>query len=77
MKVNKIDNGSVAELTLSHVLDAGCPCGPTVSRVATKDGSGYARYNHSLVLTHQGQTQKKSFVDEFFEEFAKRFPGYL
>jgi hypothetical protein len=77
MKVNKIENGSVAELTLSHLLDAGCPCGPTVSRVATKDGSGYARYNYSLVLTHKGQAEKKSFTDKFFEELAKRFPSYL
>jgi hypothetical protein len=58
MKVNKIENGSVAELTLSHLLDAGCPCGPTVSRVATKDGSGYARYNYLQVLIHKALTRR-------------------
>jgi hypothetical protein len=53
MKVNKIENGSVVELTISHKLDGDCPCGATVSRVATRDGSGYARYNYSKVYTHK------------------------
>ena len=53
MKVNKIENGSVVELTISHKLDGDCTCGATVARVATKDGSGYARYNYSKVYTHK------------------------
>ena len=53
MKVNKIDNGSVVELTTAHKLNGDCTCGATVSTVATKDGSGYARYNYSKVYTHK------------------------
>ena len=73
MKVNKIDNGSVVELTLSHKLDGGCPCGATVGTVYSKDGSGYAKYNYSKVYTHKSV----NFTDSFFAEFAKRFPGEI
>jgi hypothetical protein len=73
MKVNKIDNGSVVELTTTHKLNGDCTCGATVSTVATKDGSGYARYNYSKVYTHKG----KNFTDNFLVEFAKRFPNEI
>jgi hypothetical protein len=76
MIVNKIENGSVVELTTAHKLGGDCTCGATVSAVATKDGSGYAKYNYSKVYTHKSET-KKSFTEEFFEEFAKRFPGEI
>jgi len=73
MTVNKIENGSVVELTLSHKLDGGCPCGATVAMSYTKDGSGYARYNYGKVYTHRGL----NFTDSFLAEFAKRFPGEI
>ena len=76
MIVNKIENGSVAELTTAHKLDGNCSCGATVGTVYNKDGSGYAKYNQSKVYTHKSET-KQSFIDEFFEEFAKRFSNEI
>jgi hypothetical protein len=73
MIVNKIDNGSVAELTTAHKLDGNCPCGATVGAVYNKDGSGYAKYNQSKVFTHKSV----NFTDSFLAEFAKRFPGEI
>lgn len=69
MTVNRIENGSAVELTLSHKLDGGCSCGATVSTIATKDGSGYAKYNYSKVYTHKSV----NLTDSFFAEFEKRF----
>jgi len=73
MTVNKIENGSVVELTLSHKLDGGCPCGATVATSYKKDGSGYAKYNSTKTYTHKSV----NFTDSFFAEFAKRFPGEI
>jgi hypothetical protein len=53
MIVNKIENGSVVELTLSHKLDGGCSCGATLTTSYKKDGSGYAKYNYTKVYTHK------------------------
>ena len=53
MTVNKIENGSVVELTLSHKLDGGCSCGATLTTSYKKDGSGYAKYNYTKVYTHK------------------------
>lgn len=55
MTVNKIENGSVVELTLSHKLDGGCPCGATLAMSYKKDGSGYAKYNYTKVYTHNSR----------------------
>ena len=55
MTVNKIENGSVVELTISHKLDGDCPCGATVEMSYTKDNSGYARYNYTKVYTHNSR----------------------
>jgi len=70
MTVNKIENGSVVELTLSHKLDGGCPCGATLAMSYKKDGSGYAKYNYTKVYTHKSV----NFTDSFMAEFQKRFP---
>jgi hypothetical protein len=58
MTINKIKNGSVVELTISHKLDGNCSCGATVGMSYTKDGSGYARYNYAKVYTHNSREAK-------------------
>lgn len=49
---NRIKDGSVVELTISHKLDGDCSCGATVITTYQKDGSGYAKYNYGKVYTH-------------------------
>jgi hypothetical protein len=53
MTVNKIDNGSTAELTVKHKLDGDCPCGATTGVTYSRDGSGYAKYNQTKVYNHK------------------------
>jgi hypothetical protein len=53
MTINKIENGSVVELSVSHKLDGDCPCGATLAMSYSKDGSGYAKYNYTKVYTHK------------------------
>jgi hypothetical protein len=50
---NRIENGSIVELTISHKLDGDCPCGATATTTYQADGSGYARYNYGKVYTHK------------------------
>ncbi len=50
---NRIENGSVVELTISHKLDGDCPCGATATASYQNDGSGYARYNYGKIHTHK------------------------
>jgi hypothetical protein len=71
MIVNKIKDGSVAELTTAHKLNSDCPCGVIASIISKKNGSGYSKYNYTMVYTHKSV---KNFTEKFFDEFAKRFP---
>jgi hypothetical protein len=52
--INKIEEGaSSVELSISHKLDGGCPCGATEGATYQQDGSGYARYITTKVYNHR------------------------
>lgn len=52
--MNKIEEGATwVELSLSHKLDGGCPCGATETATYQLDGSGYARYLTTKIYHHK------------------------
>jgi hypothetical protein len=52
--INKIEEGgSPVELSISHKLDGGCPCGATEGATYQQDGSGYARYITTKIYNHK------------------------